>query len=357
LRSKMFKKFLLFLTLANPFLTVQGGIIDKIRHERRKVLYSSRQLAGECVSVCNTEERTTRTFLLDNQEAPESIAPTSPPTSAPTTSKPTRSPTLEPTTAPTRLPTVTPSSRPSPAPTLNPTAHPTSSPTSVYSCPQVTLNFNELAAGSYIHDQLWDTKCVKITARKWRESDTYGFTPDAFGNHMNSGGAARVFDTSNPECDDDLGSPHEDFGGPGKGCGGGKYLMTKTKSGCVLKDGIKQDNPWKNDKPIGNVIIIQETDKDCPDDSLDGGVIKFEFCHATAVNIAKLLDVDESNNTPVIVVTHGNGTTKTYHTDATGDNGLWSKELNETDVVTVEVKFWGSGSIAELQYHSCPPGR
>jgi len=224
------------------------------------------------------------------------------------------------------------------------------------SCEPVALDFNELSAGSYIRDELWETRGVRITAKKWRDSDSNGFTPDVNGNHSPEGGAARVFDTSNPVCDDDLGAPHKDFNGPGKGCGGGEFLMKKTNKKCEYvydKMGNRQDNPWKNDKPLGNVLIIQETNKDCADDSQQGGTITFDFKQPATVNLAKLLDVDESENTPDIVLTYSKigSDEKTINVDATGDNGVWSKQLNENDVIKIEVKFWGSGSIAELNYY------
>lgn len=63
-------------------------------------------------------------------------------------------------------------------------------------------------------------------------------------------GQAMIFDSSNPSGDDwDLGTPNEKFGGPGKGIGGESGL-------------------YKNDKPLGNVVIVSEDeDASDPDDS------------------------------------------------------------------------------------------
>lgn len=52
-------------------------------------------------------------------------------------------------------------------------------------------------------------------------------------------------------------------------------------------------NPHQNCQPIGNVLIIQESNKLCPDDTWAGGWLQFDFVKPTEVLFAKLLDVDE----------------------------------------------------------------
>lgn len=82
-----------------------------------------------------------------------------------------------------------------------------------------------------------------------------------------------VFDTLHPtgstgqtlctgsDGDSDLGSPNNmcPGGGPGEGEGG------------------QPDSGYENCVPQGNVLVIQESNKACPDDTADGGWITFEF--------------------------------------------------------------------------------
>jgi hypothetical protein len=213
-----------------------------------------------------------------------------------------------------------------------------------------TLDFNDLTPGQYIHDELWDTKGVKITAIK---SGRKGFTP-INGVHNAAGGGAMIFDASKPtgdmgqtlcsgnDGDDDLGSPNVACpgGGPGDGPGGAP----------TLSDG--SPNPYNNCDPIGNVLVIQESDKSCPDDSWSGGWIQFDFKNPASVQLAKLLDVDEGN-TPEINISHGDGYQTMLKTTATGDNGVWSQPILLNEVTRIKIKYYGSGSIAGLVYSIC----
>jgi hypothetical protein len=129
------------------------------------------------------------------------------------------------------------------------------------------LDFASLEPGQYVTDQLWDAYRVRIQA-------TGGYSPD---------GAARIYDTSNPDgADPDLGSPNEDCGGPGKGSGGGL------------------NSPYSNCVALGNVLIIQSSNKDDPDDSSGGGSITFEFDGIAFVEVIAILDIDVSSNGRII---------------------------------------------------------
>lgn len=98
------------------------------------------------------------------------------------------------------------------------TSAPTTGPTQHDMCPVLVLNFNDLTPGDYIHDQLWLSHGVNITAI--RKNSLAGFTP-INGVHVESGGGAMVFDTLTPtgktgqslcdpyDGDTDLGSPNE----------------------------------------------------------------------------------------------------------------------------------------------------
>lgn len=222
-------------------------------------------------------------------------------------------------------------------------------------CPYTVLDFNDLVPGTYVHDELMATKGVKITAK--RRNNKAGYTP-VNGVHQNAGGGAMVFDTLHPtgndgqslcggtDGDDDLGAPNAacDVEGPkpGHGPGGAPFRS----------DG--SPNPYQNCKPIGNVLIIQESNKPCPDDSWRGGWIIFDFVEPAHVALAKLLDVDEGN-TPEITVTYADGSPPVTHiVPATGDNGLVETVLNADNVSRVSIFYYGSGSISELVYRVCP---
>ena len=130
------------------------------------------------------------------------------------------------------------------------------------------LDFDGLTRGEYVTDNLRAEFGVVIRAEP---KGSKGYAP---------GGAARVFDTANPggsDGDPDLGSPNENCegGGPGVGLGGGP------------------DAPFPNCDPLGNVLIIQESDKETPDDSATGGTIVFDFMLPVAVEEISIMDIDD----------------------------------------------------------------
>mmetsp|Transcript_6501 Transcript_6501/g.9863 ORF Transcript_6501/g.9863 Transcript_6501/m.9863 type:complete len:632 (-) Transcript_6501:205-2100(-) len=323
----------LFLPLA-AFVGVANAsrLTHTVDGERRNVLFSSRRLDE---SYCQ----------------PDCVAPTPSPVEELTTPAPVSPrPTLPPVTP---GPTPGPTPNPTPGPTPNPTPGPTPQPVNE-ECPYFLLDFAELTAGTYIYDELVASRGVKITAKK---TGSQGYTP-INGVHVNSGGGAMVFDTSKPtgdtgqslcdgdDGDPDLGAPNTACpgGGPGHGSGGAPTLS----GGAV--------NPYSNCEPQGNVLIIQESNKSCPDDTGDGGELLFEFTEATDVNFATLLDVDFSENTPEFYLTYGDGSTSSkIDTTGTGDNGLFKKSLGASNVKKVKLVFHGSGSISELSYRFCPP--
>ena len=177
------------------------------------------------------------------------------------------------------------------------------------------------------------------------------------GKHNKEGGGAMIFDTFRPtgntdlgwgKCSGDDGDP--DLGAPNELCD-----ISGHKPG--EGDGGEPDSKWghPNCERLGNVLVIQESDKACPDDAGDGGWLTFEFPHPTEVSFAKLLDVDEKNNRPRFHIYYANETYElSGKVDATGDNGVIDWPLSAKDVVKVSLEFWGSGSIADLNYRYCP---
>jgi hypothetical protein len=100
-----------------------------IQEERRYVLFNSRRLSGECLSICDVpiEEAETIYPTKSPTERP-SVTPTKSPTKYPTKS-PTKSPTDKPSGTPTKSPTDKPSGTPTKSPTDKPSVSPTKSPT------------------------------------------------------------------------------------------------------------------------------------------------------------------------------------------------------------------------------------
>lgn len=224
------------------------------------------------------------------------------------------------------------------------------------SCVYEKVDFSALTAGEYVSDlSQYYSGGITVTA----VSQKKGHTPDQNGNHQTSGGAARVFDTlhptgkdgqplcSNDDGDEDLGSPNEYCPGQGPGIGiGGRPS---------LPDGT--DNEYANCDPIGNVLVIQESDKNCPDDSAKGGRIIFDFDYHVNFRLVKFLDVDDNPNTPELTLTYEDDeNTKKYVAKAawSGDNGVVIERPNIDRVTQASIRFYGSGSIAELGYEVCP---
>lgn len=204
------------------------------------------------------------------------------------------------------------------------------------SCELVTVDFDDLAPGTYVTD---------LGA---------GITVSAIGKGRahTPGGGAMVFDTSNPICNDginngdpDLGSPNESCSpsGPGEGVGG-----SPTAS-------------YPNCEPAGNILVIQERkfqdpSSPCPDDAADGGWIEFEFDTPVSLDMVQFLDVDEGT-TPQITVSYQdeNARSRTAVTKVTwtGDNGVITEYPYQDQVSKVSIEYFGSGSVAKIGYYSC----
>lgn len=109
--------------------TIQKIIFD----EKRFVVFNSRSLSGECLSICKTSAPTGSPTGTDPTKPPATNPTTDGstglPTSRPTTKEPTAYPTVKPTKSPTNAPTKTPTQRPTINPTKSPTTEPTRAPT------------------------------------------------------------------------------------------------------------------------------------------------------------------------------------------------------------------------------------
>jgi hypothetical protein len=92
-----------------------------------------------------------------------------------------------------------------------------------------------------------------------------------------------VRDTTNTGYDSDLGSPNKSCGGVGRGSGG------------------KKGKRWENCKPLGNVLILQNSRYSYPNDSRRSGCMTFRF-DEPATNVALgLLDIDFTETAKITV--------------------------------------------------------
>jgi hypothetical protein len=70
---------------------------------------------------------------------------------------------------------------------------------------------------------------------------------------------------------------------------------------CVLRNGVETPYQYKNDKYIGQVLIVQEKsagneNESCSDDTTKCGYISFEFYQPVTFHAVGLLDVDRDES-------------------------------------------------------------
>ncbi|MGD1699165.1 DUF7507 domain-containing protein, partial [Dapis sp. BLCC M229] len=130
---------------------------------------------------------------------------------------------------------------------------------------------------------------------------------------------AMIFDSSNPTGgDDDLATPGD---GP------------------------------NNTTAQGNILIISEDgDSSDPDDKAGGGTITFEFDENNPVDVNSLSFVDIEESGGKVFTTDADGNVKTTNIPAPGDNSFQTLGINDDDVVKLEVKLKGSGSVSSLDF-------
>lgn len=178
-------------------------------------------------------------------------------------------------------------------------------------------NGNPLPAGTIITDQWADIGVTLST-----NSPT---------NHP-----LMIFDTGNPTGGDwDLGTPNEDFGGPGIGAGGGAGM------------------PGENSVALGNALIIaQENDPSDPNDYVRGGTITISFDPAATILATEILDIEEETQGVVELYDSSNNLVASHEMHVYGNNSYQQLALNETGITTMKVIFPGSGAMTLLTY--CP---
>jgi hypothetical protein len=152
-------------------------------------------------------------------------------------------------------------------------------------------------------------------------SGGYGFLP-------------RVFNTSDPGRDPDLGAPNGKCSPPGPGIG----------------HGGEPNTPGENCEALGNVLIIQEDNDELgiPDNQACGGTISFEFITAVQYfNEIGIMDI-ERNNTNIIVV-HEEGTS-TIDVIGYGNNAVQTVLIELKSVTRITVNFATSGAVTFIAF-------
>ncbi len=143
---------------------------------------------------------------------------------------------------------------------------------------------------------------------------------------------AMIFDTSNPTGgDNDLGTPNQDFGGPGVGVGG------------------KAGMPGENSQALGKVLIISEDNKPAnPDDNAGGGTVIFTFDLGIRMDEVHILDIDDYTLAGTVRAysdVNGGNLLVANRMAGLGDNSVQVVPVNATGVRRLEIEFPGSGAI------------
>jgi hypothetical protein len=159
-------------------------------------------------------------------------------------------------------------------------------------------------------------------------------------NHHNARpDLAIIFDSSNPTGEDeDLGTPNQDFAGPGIGLGG------------------QQDELGENSQSLGNVLITAEDDVDDdndgyiddPDDERNGATFAFDFDANTWVDYVELLDMEEAGGK---IYLHHDDTGSNFDVidiPVLGNNSFQRLVIDDHDVKTMYIDLPGSGAIANF---------
>lgn len=196
---------------------------------------------------------------------------------------------------------------------------------------QQTYNFEGLAAGTIVAGTRTNGQQVA--------SDPYtGFEFSVIGNSASN--SLCVFDTANPTGGDfDLGTPNEDFGGPGKGAGGraGMPGANKTAQGKVLII------------PENMIDINNDGRVDQPDDNHFGGEITIQWDMAGVVSNMVFIDMEEVGGTIDFYL--GNQLVQSFSIPALGDNSqVVVQTLTSGPIDRTVLNFPGSGALAAMTY-------
>ncbi|WP_200240875.1 SdrD B-like domain-containing protein [Thiohalocapsa halophila] len=180
--------------------------------------------------------------------------------------------------------------------------------------PSIDFDLGGLSAGDIVGDQFM------------------GVSIKATGSRFGDDNVAMIFDSSSPTGGDpDLGSPNEQYGGPGVG----SYGET-------------------NRRALGNVLIVSEDlDSSDPDDDYRGGNIVFTFDNPTRVDSVGILDIDYGEDGGFIEAFDADGNSIGLGwIQGLGNNSYQEVELDVENASKLVVHFPSSGSVASLAF--CP---
>lgn len=170
-----------------------------------------------------------------------------------------------------------------------------------------------------------------------------GVTVSATNDNASHPNLAIVFDSSAPTGGDpDLGTPNQDFGGPGVGNGG--------SMGAAGENAVA----------LGNLIIIAENDTDAnndglvdnPDDEAAGGTLVFDFDTPRYINSLDLVDIENSGSR-VRAFAVGGTLLADITIPALGDNSVQTVTLDQPAVSRLEIELADSGAVGAIDI--CAP--
>lgn len=182
------------------------------------------------------------------------------------------------------------------------------------------IDFNDLPTGTVLDHEL-DIATVRVFNKKGPNIGT-------------------LFNSSDPSNEDlDLGTPNQDFGGPGKGNGG--------KAGKI----------GENSSAQGQLLIIAENSKDqnkdglidVPDDDGDGGLIVFDFKEIVDLESITAIDIEEKGG-EIKLYNANQQKIKEVDLENYGDNSKQILALNTRGVSRMTVELGGSGAIDDIVY-------
>jgi hypothetical protein len=204
-----------------------------------------------------------------------------------------------------------------------------------------TIDFEDLIEGGVVSEVFGDRGSGPVVV----DGKNPKFNPDT--------NAAVIFDSScSPggvptDCsgeDADLGTPNQDFGGPGVG------------------DGGAADSPFENHTALGNVLIIAENliDADSdgfvddPDDAdEEGAEFRFDFSALGSVTIFEIsiIDVEDDELAAEVELFDSSDLLDAFILPQTGNNGVASVSLGPTSgVVEMIVIVNGSAAIDNIVF-------
>lgn len=158
--------------------------------------------------------------------------------------------------------------------------------------------------------------------------------------------AAMIFDSSSPTGGDpDLGTPNQDFGGPGIGTGG------------------ESGSPYENAVALGKLLIITEDfDSNDPDDAdLRGGMFTFNFSALDNVTVYSMhiLDVEAVESAATVTFFDSDNVMigSSFTLPKTGNNGVFNFAFGQgvSGVAKMIVTINGSGAIDNITFSAEPP--